>query len=91
MSDENRRYSDSHPTPCPALDAHVKTAELIYRDTQELKKLQTDIVEMLKTWNDAKGFVTTMKSIGSIVLWIVAIGAAISMFSEGVRHWLFQK
>ncbi len=94
-AEQHRRYVDSHPTPCPALEAHTEVMESLLREMREeirtIRQVQKDTIDMLAAWNNAKGFVSTMKSFGILILWIVGILAAFSALSETLRHWLIGK
>ena len=89
--DQHRRYIDSHPTPCPALEAHAEVMDGIFQKLESIEKCQKDTIEMLAAWNNAKGFVTTMKTFGVLILWIVGIIAGVTALIEVVRHWLIGK
>lgn len=72
-----RRTSDTHSTPCAVLQEQVTLAE-------EIRKELKDIRDLLEAWNNAKGFVRTIQTIGTIVKWITAFGASITL----IYYWL---
>lgn len=80
-----------HDSPCKELDNHITLERQMAEDVRELKETCRAMKEMLEAWNNTKGFVTTIKNVGKLLLWLVAIVAAFSAMSEVFRHWLQQR
>lgn len=57
--------------------------KLIHEDLQNIKAELKTVTEILVAWNNAKGFVKTIKFVGDIVKWGAPIVAAI------VAAWYF--
>lgn len=87
--------SEYHQSPCNALQEHASIAsesiESIMQELKEIKATCQEMKDMLEAWSNAKGFVATVKNVGKLLLWIVAIGAAYSAMTEAVKHWLAAK
>lgn len=56
----------------------TEAIKLIHSDLQEIKLQLVQLKEILEAWNNAKGFVRTIKLIGDIVKWGVPLVAIIS-------------
>lgn len=71
MSMENHhRHSDSD-------------IEILRSDMAEVKEAVLSMKEIIGAWNDAKGFVKTIRTIGNVLRWTALVGATIGAF------WLF--
>jgi len=80
--------SDGHGAPCDELTAQISIGEQILIELREMKETQESMKDMLTAWNNTKGFVTTIKTAGKLILWLVALGAAWAIMSETIKHWL---
>ena len=81
MTEERRscdHYGDGHSSPCKNLMTHTELETSILIELHEIKANQEAMKEILLTWNNAKGWYATMKSIGVLLLWIAAVGAAVA-------------
>ena len=88
----------THTSPCKTLTECIQekndTMEIISdrlisieNDLNDLHKMKDDlstIAEILSAWNNAKGFVTTVKILGKVAIFIVAIGAAYAAIIHGL-------
>ena len=89
---------DGHTSPCKNLMVHTELETNILVELNAIRQGQTLILtqqesmkEMLEAWNNTKGFVTTIKTAGKLILWLVAIGAAWAIVTETMKHWLATK
>ena len=78
MTDQNKRTDD------PLL-------QRIHDDLQGIKLLQKgqketldEMKEILIVWNNTKGFINTIRIIGTILKWVVSIGAALGL----IWYWI---
>ena len=71
-------------------ELRVTMAALMAQSTKNAEALQS-MLEILKAWESAKGFVTTMKTFGKGIFFIMAFIAAVSAFGEIFRHWITSK
>lgn len=64
--------------------------EILRSDMSEVKEAVLSMKEIIDAWNDAKGFVRTIRTIGNIIRWTALIGATIGAFWMFLRtgHWL---
>lgn len=51
--------------------------EKIREDLAEVKAAVLTMKEIIEAWNDAKGFVRTIKLIGEVFKWVAKVAAAI--------------
>lgn len=82
-----RRYADTHPDEmeelresfraCPAYTDHALMHE-IHEDLKAIKDEVSKMNEVLQAWNNAKGFIKTIRLLGEVAKWLVATGAAIA-------------
>ena len=75
-----RRCEDCHETPCPEL---VSQAELM-REMREDVRAMREILEFMR---DTKGFIKTLRHIGTAAKWIATIGAGVGAV-VGFWHWV---
>lgn len=66
---------------------------LVHADLQGIKKLQVrqqktldEMNDLLKAWNNAKGFITTLKVIGVVIKWVAMVGAACAAIYYWFKH-----
>jgi len=85
-----------HDSPCKTLTDCIsekdETMSLINQrlinienDLRDIHKMKDDlstVAEILSAWNNTKGFVTTLKILGRVIMWSAAIGAAFVAFSH---------
>lgn len=62
---------------CPAYTDHSIMQE-IHQDLQDIKKEVSKMNEVVQAWDNAKGFIRTVRVIGEVAKWMVATGAAIA-------------
>jgi hypothetical protein len=82
MSEENlsKRHND------PLL-------QRIHDDLQEMKALQEhqkatldEMKEILVIWNNTKGFINTVRMIGTVLKWVVGAGTAAGLLIYWIKH-----
>ena len=61
---------------CPVFHNHTDVT-MIHADLQEIKQTLAEMKEIVTAWNDAKGFIKTVRTIGEVLKWAVAVGAAL--------------
>ena len=79
-----RRYTDAMTEEelsetfgqCPVFRNYTD-APTIHADLQEIKQTLAEMKEIVTAWNDAKGFIKTVRAIGEVLKWAVAVGAAL--------------
>ena len=81
----------SHTTPCDKLLERVGVEEQIFDRLDSIEEQLKQMHEMMQVWNNTKGFVATIRNAGGVILWIVGIGAAVTVLVEGTKHWLTGK
>lgn len=89
LTEEEKIEQDASFRMCPAYASHV-SAVMIHEDLQKIIEAQhaqsaiqqaqaielKKMAEMMEAWNNAKGFVKTMRTIGEIMKWVAAVIAA---------------
>ena len=79
---------DGHDSPC----THLRNIEAaIFEKLEKLDSIeanQTAMKEMLEAWNNTKGFMVTLRSVGKVLLWVVSIVGAVAIISEAIKRWL---
>jgi len=85
MEELKRRLSDSERddlnasfSMCPAFMNHEDVLT-IHKDLQEIKATLAEMREIVDAWKDAKGFIKTIRIIGEVLKWLVAIGATVGV------------
>ena len=61
---------------CPVFHNHTD-GTMIHADLQEIKQTLVEMKEIVTAWNDAKGFIKTVRIIGEGLKWAVAVDAAL--------------
>ena len=61
---------------CPGFHNHTD-GTMIHADLQEIKQTLVEMKEIVTAWNDAKGFIKTVRIIGEGLKWAVAVDAAL--------------
>ena len=61
---------------CPVFHNHTDVT-MLHADLQEIKQTLAEMKEIVTAWNDAKGFIKTVRIIGEVLKWAVAVGAAL--------------
>ena len=90
----NRRHCDScagHETPCEGLTKQEAVYAQILAKLDAMEATQKSMQEMLTAWNNTKGFVSTVKNAGVLLLWIAALAAAWATVTELFKHWVAMK
>lgn len=76
-----RRASDSELDEsfrqCPAYTEH-EIVSLIHDDLKGIKEELKKVAEVVEAWEDAKGFVKTIRTIGEVAKWIAVVSAAVA-------------
>jgi hypothetical protein len=79
LYDGNRRRADDELDAsfkqCPAYLEH-DIVKLIHADLKGIKEELAKVAEVVEAWEDAKGFVKTIRTIGEIAKWIAVVSAA---------------
>ena len=86
---------DGHATPCNNLMVHtaleeelrVSMAALMAQSLKNSEALES-MLEIIKAWENTKGFITTMKAFGKFIFFLMAVIAAFSAFGEIFKHWI---
>ncbi len=47
-----------------------------------------EIADVLKVYNNTRGFITTMKVVGATIFWIAAIGGSLAAIGASIRFWI---
>lgn len=102
MTTKDRRSCDAsgdtnHVSPCEKLqltatiqDQMFAMLEDIQRENAKQSKILDEQKDMFIAWNNTKGFVATMKSVGVLILWLSAIAIAFVAIIHGIRDYLLQ-
>lgn len=77
-----------HTTPCQRLIERIEVEDRIFQRLEEIEKNQKVILEMMQVWNNTKGFVSTIRILGKLLVWVVAILAAWSVLSGDFKRWV---
>lgn len=72
---------DWHDSPCEELKSHKD--DIIDKLDQMQAKLDA-VAEIMTAWNNAKGFVSTLQTIGTVAKWMTVTGAAFA----AMWYWL---
>lgn len=99
LTPEEQADLDESFARCPAFGNHIELRVLhddlrrILETQQEQKALQEEqavelkkVAEILEAWDNAKGFVKTVRLIGEVSKWIVAAGAAVGIIWYFLAH-----
>lgn len=91
MTPEEIRDLDASFEQCPAFSNHMVISTLhedlkrILEAQREQKQLQEEqaaelkkVAEILEAWNNAKGFVKTVRMIGEVSKWLVIVGGSMA-------------
>jgi hypothetical protein len=54
----------------------------------KIEAAQADTLELLTLFNNTKGFITTVRSIGAFVLWFATVFGTFAGLIYGLRAWL---
>jgi len=88
----------THNTPCEMLKLTATTQDQMFamlEDIQRTNAKQSKILEeqkdMFKAWNDTKGFISTMKSLGALLIWITVTVGALVIIIHATRDYLLNK
>lgn len=88
MEEFNRRITDGEGgdyRQCPMFK-DKNLIEQIHNDLKDIKDEVAKMTELMAAWDNAKGFVKTIRVIGELTKWVVAVGAAITAIWWWVRR-----
>lgn len=79
-----------HAPPCePLKECKKETSDRLTTIETDIKEMKSDICAMrdiLETWNNTKGFVTTVKVLSKLAIWAsVTIGALTAIY-HALKH-----
>ena len=80
-----------HEPPCePLKKCRTETSDRLTNIENDIKSMKDDVCAMkdiLETWNNTKGFVTTIKIISKVAVWIGITSAAFTGIYHAIRHF----
>lgn len=92
---EDRRAHERLDSLEGIIGTHLKehsTFEIALQETTELTRKivsNTDeLVELLKVFQQTRGFIATLRTLGKVLLWIASVGGAIVVIGIGIKSWL---
>ena len=88
-SGEDRRgHSDNHESPCAPLEEHRTELEEHRKSlVEKIDKMQAtldSVAEIVIAWNNAKGFINTLQTLGVAAKWFTLTGASVA----AIWYWL---
>jgi len=61
---------------------------LILKKLETIEAHQVESIELLTLFKNTKGFVSTLRGIGILVLWVGGVGGSLSGLLYVIRTWL---
>ena len=71
------RANDEEWNPDAEVSSH-KMLYAIYKDVQEMKAKLASMEDMFVVWTNTKGFITTIRLIGRVLLWLAIISGTLA-------------
>ena len=75
------KHNETHPMRRACDLCHASPCDKLTEQETLIKELHDDVKamrEMLEAWNNAKGFVSTLRLLGVVMRWLAAISAGIA-------------
>ena len=47
-----------------------------------------EIADVIKVYNNTRGFIATMKIVGATVFWVAAIGGSLAAIGASIKFWI---
>ena len=63
----------------------IKTVEVA---SNKMATSMNEIANVIKVYNNTRGFITTIKVIGATIFWIVAIGGSLAAIGASIKFWI---
>jgi hypothetical protein len=60
----------------------------VVQELSEIKETLTDVKGMLTVFKNTKGFITTIKWVGGVLIGFVALWVALSTLLQAIRIWV---
>lgn len=61
--------------------------EQILDKLEVIEAHQKESMELLILFKNTKGFITTLRSIGVVAMWLTGVGGSVSLILYGIRVW----
>lgn len=91
MSDENRRMlarrQEDHIPPCSVLLEHITLEKAVLTELNAIKTQLAEMACMLTVFKTTKGFVTTVKWIGIVVIGTAALFGTMAGAAKAIKIW----
>lgn len=88
VGEDRRRHSDNHDSPCAPLKEHQTELEGHRKSlVEKIDKMQAtlnSVAEIVTAWNNAKGFINTLQTVGVVAKWFTLTGASV----VAIWYWL---
>ena len=80
-----------HETPCETLvKCKEETSDRLDSLEEKVETISVNVQamrEILDTWNNTKGFVSTVRIMSKVLVWTVATGAALTAIYHAIKHF----
>lgn len=79
-----------HEPPCePLKECQKKTTDRLDSLEESMASVHSNVIatrEIIEAWNNGRGFVTTIRVMSKIVVWLGVTGAAITGIYHAIKH-----
>ena len=80
-----------HETPCETLvKCREETGDRLTNIENDVRSIQDDVKamrEIIETWNNTKGFVTTIHNLSKVTVWLTTTSAALAGIWYAIKHF----